>query len=119
MDDLILKHVLYNSIKYDKVDANSILGKVIAEMPESKNNIKSVIRLINEKIREVSRLSPDERKEKLEQYDFRKKEEKKELELPNVKGKVIMRFAPHRTCKAGNIKFLFLRKVQRRIHPKI
>jgi len=95
MDDLILKHVLYNSIKYDKVDANSILGKVIAERPESKNNIKSVIRLINEKIREVSRLSPDERKEKLEQYDFRKKEEKKELELPNVKGKVIMRFAPN------------------------
>ena len=53
MDDLILKHVLYNSVKYDKVDVNSILGKIIAENPEAKKDIKSAI----EKIKKIIKLS--------------------------------------------------------------
>ncbi len=95
MSRLILKYVLYNSVKYDKIDINSVLGKVIAERPELKKNIKDVIKEIKDIIKDVNKLSLDERKEKLEEYNFEKKEEKRELELPNVKGKVIMRFAPN------------------------
>ena len=95
MDDLILKYVLYNSVKYDKVEVNSVLGKIIAEKPELKNNIKEVIKKINEKIKEVSKLSLEEKEKKLEGYNFEKKEVKRELELQNVKGKVVMRFAPN------------------------
>src|SRR3989344_6772583 len=95
MDDLILKHVLYNSVKYDKVDVNSILGKIIAENPEAKKDIKSAIEKIKKIIKEISNLSIEEREKRLEKYSFEKKEEKKELELPDINGKVMMRFAPN------------------------
>ena len=95
MNDLILKYVLYNSVKYDKIEVNSILGKIIAENPESKKDIKSLIKKINETIKEVSKLSLEEKEKRLEKYSFEKKEEKKELELPDVKGKAVMRFAPN------------------------
>src|SRR3989344_3973592 len=95
MDDLILKHVLYNSVKYDKVDVNSILGKIIAENPEAKKDIKSAIEKIKKIIKEISNLSIEEREKRLEKYSCEKKEEKKELELPDINGKVMMRFAPN------------------------
>lgn len=95
MDDLILKHVLHNSMKYDKIEINSVLGKIIAEKPELKKDIKNLIKKINETIKEVSKLSREEREKRLKKYSFEKKEEKRELELSNVHGKVIMRFAPN------------------------
>ncbi len=96
MDDLILKYVLYNSVKYDKIDINSILGKIIAERPEVKKDIKIVIKRIKDKIKEVSKLSLEEKEDMLKEYEFEKKEDtKKELELPNVNGKIVMRFAPN------------------------
>lgn len=95
MDDLIFKYVLYNSVKYDKVDINSVLGKIIAERPEAKNDIKLIIKRIKEIIKDVKKLSKEDKEEKLDSYDFEKKEVKKELELQNVNGKVVMRFAPN------------------------
>jgi len=95
MDDLIFKYVLYNSVKYDKIEINSVLGKIIAERPEAKKDIKLVIKRIKEIIKDVKKLSLEDRKERLDEYDFEKKEIKKDLELPNVKDKVVMRFAPN------------------------
>ena len=96
MDNLILKYVLYNAVKYDKIDINSILGKIIAERPDAKKDIKVIIKRIKEIIKDVSKLSLEEKEDRLKEYDFEKKEDtKKELELPNVKGKVVMRFAPN------------------------
>lgn len=95
MDDIILKYALYNSVKYDKVDVNSVMGKVIAENPELKEDIKTLIKKIQEAIKEISKLSIDEKNKILERYSFDKKEEKKELEISNIKGKVVMRFAPN------------------------
>ena len=95
MDEIVKKYVLYNSVKYEKVDANSVIGKIIAENPELKKDIKNLIKKINEAIKEVSKLSLEQKNKILDDYSFKKKEEKRELELNNVHGKVVMRFAPN------------------------
>src|SRR3989344_9108399 len=95
MDNIIKKYVIYNSVKYDKIDVNSVVGKIIAEKPEVKKDIKGLIKKIDDTIKEVSKLSLKEKNKILEKYSFEKKEEKRELELNNVHGKVVMRFAPN------------------------
>ena len=95
MDNIIKKYVIYNSVKYDKIDVNSVVGKIIAEKPEVKKDIKGLIKKIDDTIKEVSKLSLKEKNKILEKYSFKKKEEKRELELNNVHGKVVMRFAPN------------------------
>ena len=95
MNDIVKKYVIYNSVRYGKIDVNSVMGKIIAENPEVKKDIKSLIKKINEAIKETSKLTLEEKNKFLENYSFEKKEEKRDLELPNVKGKVVMRFAPN------------------------
>ena len=96
MRDLIFKHVLQASVKYDNINVNSIVGKIIAEKPEYKNFIQDLIKQTQEIIEEVNKLSIEERQKHLERFSqFVKKEVKKEYELSNVKGKVVMRFAPN------------------------
>lgn len=95
MKDLIFKYVLQASMKYSSIDVNSIVGKIIAERPEYKNFIKDIIKETKDIIEEVKKLDADERKKHLERFTFYKEERKKEYELPNVGGKVVMRFAPN------------------------
>ena len=42
MDDIVKKYVLHNSVKYDKIDVNSVMGKIIGENPELKKIIGKV-----------------------------------------------------------------------------
>ncbi len=96
MEELIRKYTLKNFYDYGKANAGSILGKIIAEKPEVKNNIKEVMEKINKTINEVGKLSKNEIEEELKKYEFsEKKEEKKQITLPNAeKGKVVTRFPP-------------------------
>src|SRR3989344_1207432 len=84
MRDLIFKYVLQASVKYNNIDVNSIVGKIIAEKPEYKGIIE-----------DVKKLDIEERKKHLERFTFEKKEVKKEYILSNVGNKVVMRFAPN------------------------
>ena len=95
MDEIVKKYVLHNSVKYEKIDVNSVMGKIIAERPEVKKDIKSLMKKINDAVKEISKFDIEERKVMLEKYDFEKKDERRELEIENVKGKVVMRFAPN------------------------
>ncbi|MEK6841033.1 MAG: glutamate--tRNA ligase family protein, partial [Nanoarchaeota archaeon] len=98
MKDLILKYALKNASEYNgKANFQAVLGKVLQEKPELKNNIKEVAKEINEIIKKVNSLSLDEQKSQLEKYSFEEKQKKQHVlpELPNVKDKVVTRIAPY------------------------
>jgi glutamyl-tRNA synthetase len=95
MRDLIFKYVLQASVKYDEININSIVGKIIAEKPEYKNFINELVKQTKEIVDDVKKLDIEERKKHLERFSFDKKESKKEYVLPNVGNKVVMRFAPN------------------------
>lgn len=78
----ILKHGIINAIEHDyKTSANSILGKILAEYPEKKKDIKGALKKINEVSDFINNLSADEQKSIYEEHfkdlDLKKKEEKK------------------------------------------
>ncbi len=99
MDELektVRKHVLKNTYDFGKADSGSVTGKVIAEFPDAKKDMKKTMAVINKVIAEVSTLSRKTVEKEMQEYEYiEKKEEKKGLELPNaVKGKVVTRFPP-------------------------
>ena len=96
--NLILKYALKNATEYNgKANFQAVLGKIIQEKPELKNNIKELAKEINEIIKKVNSLNLDEQKSQLEKYSFEEKQKKQHVlpELPNVKGKVVTRIAPY------------------------
>ncbi len=96
LEDAIRKHVLKNAYDYGKANADAVVGKVVAEFPGAKKDIKKTMKLINTVIDEVSTLSKEGMEEEMKKYEYaEKKEEKKELELPGAEyGKVVTRFPP-------------------------
>jgi glutamyl-tRNA synthetase len=101
MKDILEKHVLKNAIGYNgKANVNAVLGKVLAEHPEFKKDMKKVVGEIQKVVGVVSKLTVDEQRKKLMKIAPEMLEEKKEvferkLEMQGaVKGKVVMRFAP-------------------------
>ncbi len=101
LDKVIRKYALENAIKYQgKANAGSVIGKVISEFPEEDK--QKLIQSVQEAVKEVNRIILAEQiKEAEKKYPeiLKKKEKAKEErilhELPNVKGKVVMRFAPY------------------------
>lgn len=98
---LVFKHAVINAFQHDgKADAKAVLGKVIAERPESKPDIKNVIKIIKSSVDEVNSLPAAKLKKEFEKLKIRPKkrvEEKAKLPpMPKaVKGKVTMRLAPY------------------------
>ena len=96
--NLILKYALKNASEYNgRANFNSVLGKILQEKPELKQNIKELAKQVNEVIKKVNSLSLEEQKAQLGSYTFKeaKKEERILPELPNVKDKVVTRLAPY------------------------
>ena len=102
LDDTILKYALQNAVGYNgKASPGSVIGRVLAEKPELKSKAKEVNQAIMRIIKEVNALTLEQQKEKLakiapELLVKEKKEREFRLpELPEVKGNVVMRFAPN------------------------
>jgi len=97
MDDIILKHALKNAVDYNgKANPKFVINKILSEKKSYKKNIKEIIPKVNNIVEQVNNLSLEEQKQRLASYKFKiKKKIKKEETLPEVKGKVIMRFAPN------------------------
>ncbi len=102
MKDVILKHALKNAFDFDgNVNRNVVLGAVLKENPERKKDVSSVIREVEEVIKHVEKLSPQQIKEQLQTRAPELLQEKKETTqgplkpLPDATpGKVVMRIAP-------------------------
>ena len=97
MKDLILKYTLKNASKYNgKANFNAVLGKILNEKPELRQNIKELAKEINDIIKKVNSMKLQDIEKELSKYKFEEKlDEKKDFkELRNVYGKVKTRLAP-------------------------
>ncbi|MEM3030459.1 MAG: glutamate--tRNA ligase [Candidatus Micrarchaeia archaeon] len=94
--ELVLKHALKNAGDYGKADVKAVAGKVLAEAPEAKKDVKAAMALISEVVAEVNALPREEIESRLSAFAFaEKKEEAKGIVLPHAeKGRVVTRFPP-------------------------
>lgn len=96
----IRKFALQNGIKFDKVNPGAVISKVIGEHPSAKDKMKEVNVEIKKIVEEVNLMTKDERLEELKELAPELLEEKVVVkkeglkDLPNVKDKVVLRFAP-------------------------
>jgi len=99
MKDLILKHTLINAVEHGgKAEVQAVIGKIIAEDPKSKENIKELIARIKKTVQEVNSWNREKQTKELKKFGKIEKEVREEglHELPNAKfGKVVMRMAPY------------------------
>lgn len=92
----VLKYALKNAFEYGEAQVKSVAGKVLAEHPEAKKDMKETMKLIGEIVSWVNKMPKTEIEKKLGEYTFaEKKHEEKKLELPEAEqGKVVTRFPP-------------------------
>ena len=64
-----------------KANPGAVVGKVIAEFPDAKTDMKSTMKKINDVIAEISHLTKDDLAKQLSSFEFaeKPKEEKKVL----------------------------------------
>ncbi|MCI0503512.1 glutamate--tRNA ligase [Candidatus Micrarchaeota archaeon] len=93
---IIRKHVLKNAFDYGKASAGAVVGKVIAEAPDSKKDMKATMAAINAEISRVSSLGKADIENEMAGFEYaEKKEEKKGIEIPGAEqGKVVVRYPP-------------------------
>jgi len=94
----IEKYALENALKYKKAQAKAVMSKVLSERPELRKDAKSLMKSVNSVVKRVNALSHSERANLFDDYEIIKKERTPRgvlPDLPNVNGKVIMRFAPN------------------------
>ena len=96
--ELIRRHALENAAAFGKADAKRIMGKVLAEDPSLRKDVPALMKLIDKVVAEVNGLSKADLQKAASLNTREKPAEAKHEglpELPNVKGKVVMRFAPN------------------------
>ncbi|MBI5224675.1 glutamate--tRNA ligase [Candidatus Micrarchaeota archaeon] len=97
LDEIIRKHALKNAFEYGKAQPSGIVGKVIAEYPDAKKDMKHTMELIAKIVKEVNELGKEKIEEEMKNYTFEEKKEEGErkFKLEGLEeGKVITRFLP-------------------------
>lgn len=99
MQELILKYALQNAVKHNgKANPGAIIGKLIAEDPEIKKQMREVQPTIQQIVGEVNAMEPDAQLEKLQEIApellEKKKEERDIFSSIHAEGKVITAFPP-------------------------
>jgi len=113
---LLRKYALKNALEHKgKASANSVIAKVIREYPELRDVIKDLMKTASVVVNEVNKLTEDQIMAELQEsapelLEKKVKEEKGLPELPNVKGKVVMRLAPNPNAPMhlGNTRMVIL-----------
>ena len=96
LEETIRKYTLKNAQDYKLAIPAKVVGKVIGEFPDAKNDMKATMKLLNEEAKRVNALTMEQVEKEIAHFTFiEKKEEKKELSLPGaVQGHVLTRFLP-------------------------
>ncbi len=97
----ILKFALQNAVKFQgKASAGAVVGKVLAEHPELKKDMKSLMKDITAVLKDVNKMQVEEQEKQLQKLapellEKKKHEERTLRELPGaVMGKVVTRIPP-------------------------
>jgi glutamyl-tRNA synthetase len=107
IQETIHKLALVNAVSYaGKAQAGAVMGKLLAEQPSLKAEVKEIGPVVAEIVKEVNRLSLEEQRKIVEknwpEMLVREKveEEKRLPELPNVERyeRVVTRFSPNPDC---------------------
>ena len=95
--DLIKKYALKNAVEHEgKAQAKSVLGKLLAEQPELRDNISEIRTKVDDIVEQVNRMSLAKQKAELGEVPTpEKKVEKKELPDLERREKFVVRFAPN------------------------
>ncbi len=95
----ILAIALKNAINHNgKANPKAVLGRFLAENPEYRKKAKEVLQVVEKVVKEIENLSINDMKKMLKDLGVNVEEKgkkEKDLDLPNVKDKVVMRFAPN------------------------
>jgi glutamyl-tRNA synthetase len=97
LKQVIRKWALKNAHDYGKADMGSVVGKVIAEMPDAKKDMKSAMKHIKGIVEEVNGMKKPAIEKALNEFEFQEKpkDEERHIRLPpHPEGKVVTRFAP-------------------------
>ncbi|MFA6328844.1 MAG: glutamate--tRNA ligase [Candidatus Micrarchaeia archaeon] len=96
LEEIIRKYTLKNALDYKLAIPAKVVGKVIGEFPDAKNDMKATMKLLNEEAKRVNSLAHGQVEQEMKEFEYaEKKEEKKGLELPGaVQGRVLTRFPP-------------------------
>ena len=102
LPDLARRTCLQNAVQHGgKCEPKGLVGRILGAHPEFRKDARAVGAALEAAAAVVNAMSPEQQREALaaeapEMLEVQKKEARKGLkELPNVKGKVVMRFAPN------------------------
>jgi glutamyl-tRNA synthetase len=122
LNTIIEKHVLKNALEHKgKANSKAVFSRVVGESPEVKSKVEEVMRQIELTIKNVNKLTLSEQEIKLLKIDPSMLEDEeaeiRELKLEDVKGKVVMRYAPNPNAgmhignaRAGILNDFFVKK---------
>jgi glutamyl-tRNA synthetase len=96
IDGIIRKHALKNALEHGRADLKAVVGRVIAESPDAKADMKSTMKKIAEAVSQVNALTKGEIEKEITNYTFlEKKKQDKGIELDGAEsGQVVTRFPP-------------------------
>ncbi len=98
ISEIILKYAAENALAHGQARPQNIVGRVIGEKPELKKDMAGTMKEIEKVVAKVNKMGKPELERIAASHVTVKREgaKKGELpELPNVKGHVVMRFAPN------------------------
>jgi glutamyl-tRNA synthetase len=101
LKDLIYKYALTNAVKHKgKAQPGAVIGIIMGSHPEFRSEAREVSKLAGEIVGKVNSMDPETQTSELEKLgglvEKEKKVEEKGLsDLPDVEGKVVLRFAPN------------------------
>lgn len=96
LEEIIAKFVLKNAYDYGKANPGAVAGKVIAEHPDCKKDMKATMSKINAEIARVSKLKKADIEKEMSAFEYvEKKEEKRSIAIEGAEeGKVVVRYPP-------------------------
>jgi len=100
LEEIVYKHALINAVKHKgKASNGAVMGSVMATHAELRSEAKNIAQVAAQLVVKVNSMDPDLQKSELEKLGGMKEkkpvEEKGLVDLPDVNGEVVLRFAPN------------------------
>ncbi|BAM69299.1 glutamyl-tRNA synthetase [Methanothermobacter sp. CaT2] len=101
MEDLVYRYALMNAVKHKgKANPGAVMGAVMSNEPELRKRAPEVKEAVQAAVEKVNSLKPEEQQSEMERLglEIRERKQKKRQglrNLPDVKGEVVLRFAPN------------------------